>query len=185
MDNLLVYLIQSFNYEALNILVEKYRKNLSSWIKEIINGIQYVKEVDMEYLICEAEIVLYKAIEQYNPEKGVFYSYLKGCVHNSVMNYIRYNQRTKIYALSLDWEIESDLTLKDSLSSTHNMTKIVRRYEIKEELDVLTSKINKYNSSEQQIFYLKMQGYTSEQISKLTEINVRKVNYLLNKIKKS
>ena len=48
MDNLLIYLVQSYNLEALNILVEKYRKIISIWINEEIRKFTKSEQKNIE-----------------------------------------------------------------------------------------------------------------------------------------
>ena len=184
MDNLLIYLAQSYNYEALNILVEKYRKYIPLWVNEALINYNSFKELDKEVIIDDINYSLYKMIETYNQDKGVFYSYIKGAIYNIVMNHIRVCKKNSGYILSLEYEIEEGFTLLDYLSSNDNMSKIIERYNVLEEVENFHDKTNIFNETEKRIIKMKMQGYSNDEISYMTKTSVRRVNYLLNKVKK-
>lgn len=184
MDNYLIYLVQSYNREALKILVDKYRNFLQSWIYELIRSRKYGKDVDIKSLCDDLEIVIYRTIETYDSSKGVFYSYLKGAVHNMIMNNLRYNHRSIAYAISLEQEIDEDIILQDSIAAHDNISLIEERYYAIEELETLIRKIKKLKKDDQIVLYLKMQGYSSKEIAQMTEAKIRNINYLTAKIKK-
>ena len=184
MDNLLIYLAQSYNYEALNILVEKYRKYIPLWVNEALSNYNVFKDVDKDVIIDDINYSLYKMIETYNQDKGIFYSYIKGAIYNIVMNHIRICKKNSGFVLSLEYENEEGFTLLDSLSSNDNMSKIIERFNILEEVENFNEKTNIFNEIEKKIIKMKMQGYSNDEISYMTNTSVRRVNYLINKVKK-
>lgn len=184
MDNLLIYLVQSYNREALNILVEKYQKFIPAWVKEILSNLSISKEVDIDVIIDDVKYSIYKMIETYNQDKGIFYSYIKGAANNIVMNHLRGCKKHSGYILSLEYEIDEGYTLLDSLSSNDNMSKIIERYNMIEEVENFNEKINILKEDEKNIIKMKMQGYSKDEISNMTNTSIRKVNYLINKVKK-
>lgn len=184
MDNLLIYLVQSYNLEALNILVEKYRKIISIWINEEIRKYKISLNFDKEIIYDDLELMLYQIIENYNPSKGVFYTYLKGAVTNMMMNHIRCYQRKNINMISLNQTSIDEIVLEDLLPSSSNLSRITERYNLLEEIDDLKNKLNRFNDDDRLIIYLKMQGFTNDEIEKMTDTNIRQVNYILRKIKK-
>ena len=121
MDNLLIYLVQSYNLEALYFLVEKYRKITSIWVNEEIRKYKIGSNLDKEIIYDDIELMLYQIIENYNPSKGVFYTYLKGAVMNMVMNHIRYYQRRFVCIVSLNQMHSDGMILEDSLPSSNNL----------------------------------------------------------------
>ena len=184
MDNYLIYLVQSYNREALNILIEKYRKSVVVWAMEIIGARNLYKHCDFGVLKSDVEIVLYKAIETYDSSKGIFYTYLKGAVHNIVMNYIRSSRKNFVVTMSLEDEIDEDIILLDSLSSDDNLSKIEERFYGIDEFKELQEKMGLLKKEEQDILYLKMLGYSYQEISDMTKTNIRSINYLIKKVKK-
>ena len=66
MDNYLIYLVQSYNKEALKLLIEKYRKSVIIWAQEIIGARTLFREYDVGLIKNDVEMVLYKAIETYD-----------------------------------------------------------------------------------------------------------------------
>mgnify|MGYP003502610531 CR=1 FL=1 len=63
MDNLLIYLAQSYNYEALNILVEKYKKYIPLWVNEALSNYNVFKDVDKDVIIDDILIPLGKGVK--------------------------------------------------------------------------------------------------------------------------
>lgn len=183
MDNYLIYLVQSYNKEALKLLIEKYRKSVFIWAQEIIGARTLYREYDVGLIKNDVEMVLYKAIETYDSSKGIFYTYLKGAVHNVIMNYLRTNRRSINNAISLDYEIDEDIVLLDSISSCDNISRIEERLYMMEDFKLLEEKFEILKDEEKHMLHLKMLGYTCQEISNMTKTNIRKVNYLFRKIK--
>ena len=114
MDNILIYLIQSYNVEAFNILFNKYYKLSKIWAKDILKMNEYFN-VEFEYLESDLINNLYRAFESYDSSKGVFYSYIKSAVHFTVRNYMRDIQKNIVCSYSLDSEIEEKDIPQDTL----------------------------------------------------------------------
>ena len=64
------------------------------------------------------------------------------------------------------------------------MSKIVERYYVLEEVETVINRIELFKEEEQIVIRLKMQGYSNDEISRMTEISNRKVIYILTKFKK-
>ena len=64
------------------------------------------------------------------------------------------------------------------------MSKIVERYYVLEEVEETLNKIDLLKEEDKYVVRLKMQGYSVDEISRMTEFNLRKVNYILAKFKK-
>lgn len=183
MDNLLVYLIQSFNNEAFDILFDKYMKYSQMWAKEILkNGGYRINDYDL--LECDLVNNLYRVFESYDSSKGIFYSYAKSAVYFTVRNFLRDYLKVNSNTFSLNNEIEDNILLVDILSSEDNMSKIVERYYFIEEVETFFNKIDLFNDSDKKVILLKMQGYSIDEISRMTELNVRRINYIVAKLKK-
>ena len=183
MDNLLIYLIQSFNYDAFQILFNKYYKYSKIWAKELIKINGYNSN---EFDSLEGDLInnIYRAIESYDSSKGVFYSYIKSAVNFTVRNYFREYLKFNNNVFSLDSEIEEEINLIDTIPSEDNMSKIVERYYILEEVETVINRIELFKEDEQKVIKLKMQGYSNDEISRMTELSNRKVIYILTKFKK-
>ena len=183
MDNILIYLIQSYNVEAFNILFNKYYKLSKIWAKDILKMNEYFN-VEFEYLESDLINNLYRAFESYDSSKGVFYSYIKKAVNFTVRNYMRDLQKSIICSYSLDSEIEENILLMDVIASEDNMSKILERYHLVEEVDEFLDKVSLFKEDDQLIVKLKMQGYSANEIFKMTGFNMRKISYILSKVKK-
>ena len=183
MDNILIYLIQSFNYDAFEIIFNKYLKLSKIWANDFVKMSGYFT---FDYDILENDLInnLYHVIENYDSSKGIFYSYVKTAVYFTVKNFLREITKNNINTCSLESEVEDDLYLIDVLSSEDNMSKIVERYYILEEVETVINRIELFKEDEQKVIKLKMQGYSNDEISRMTEVSNRKVIYILTKFKK-
>ena len=183
MDNILIYLIQSFNCDAFEIIFNKYLKLSKIWANDFVKMSGYFT---FDYDILENDLInnLYHVIENYDSSKGVFYSYVKTAVYFTVKNFLREITKNNINTCSLESEVEDDLYLIDVLSSEDNMSKIVERYYVLEEVEEILNKIDLLKEEDKYVVRLKMQGYSVDEISRMTEFNLRKVNYILAKFKK-
>ena len=184
MDNLLIYLIQSFNYEAFQILFNKYYRYSKIWAKELIKIYGYnLNELDS--LECDIINNLYHAIESYDCSKGVFYSYIKRAVNFTVKNYFReYFKFNSTNVFSLESKVEDEINLIYIIPSDDNMSKIVERYYVLEEVETVINRIELFKDEEQIVIRLKMQGYSNDEISRMTGFSNRQVIYILTKFKK-
>lgn len=183
MDNLLIYLIQSYNREALDFLFDKYLKISKIWAKELLISNGY-SMYELEFLECDLINNLYRSIESYDSSKGIFYSYIKSVVNFTVKNYFRDYLRFNLNACSLESEIEDDIVLLDVLASEDNVSKIVERSYVLEEMETVINKLELFKDEEKDVIKLKMGGYLIDEISKKTGLSIRKVNYIISKFKK-
>ena len=64
------------------------------------------------------------------------------------------------------------------------MSKIVERYYVLEEMETVINRIELFKEEEQIVIRLKMQGYSNDEISRMTGFSNRQVIYILTKFKK-
>ena len=64
------------------------------------------------------------------------------------------------------------------------MSKIVERYYVLEEVETVINRIELFKEEEQIVIRLKMQGYSNDEISRMTGFSNRQVIYILTKFKK-
>ena len=136
--------------------------------------------------LLESDLInnLYHVFESYDSSKGVFYSYVKSAVYFTVKNFIRELTKNNISVCSLDNKVDDDILLLDVIASDDNMSKIVERGYILEEVEDVLDRINLFDEIDKKVIMLKMQGYHVDEISRMTGFNCRKVNYVLAKFKK-
>lgn len=136
---------------------------------------------DIEELKSVSMLGLVKAANTYNPDKNVkFLTYATRVIDNEIKLYLRKNKKN-IGIMSLEYEYEDDLFLKDKLTDTEN------DFEIKvEEKDLCLNafeKIKDYSIKEQKIFHLYIyNGYTTRLISELTGVSQSYVSRVLKQI---
>ena len=83
-DYELLYMIKENNDEAIDIMIEKYEPI----IKKLASSFSYNYEsVDMEDLIQEGRIAVYKSINTYKDSKALFYTYVIVAIKNAMLNF--------------------------------------------------------------------------------------------------
>ncbi len=176
-DYELIYMIKE-DEEALSYMVKKYeplfRKLSYSFAKKYQN-----KGIDYEDLVQQCRITLCQVIDKYDYNRDiVFYSYLLICLRRSLHNYTRgldnkpdcYN-----YMDVLNYENLSEFTLDIDVLNDYI------DYEF--ERDIINFK-NSLDSLDACVFELRYNNFSYKDIASLLEINVKKVDNTLLKIRK-
>jgi RNA polymerase sporulation-specific sigma factor len=176
-DYELVYMIKE-NEEALEYLLKKYEplfKRLAfSFAFKYKN-----KGLDVEDIVQYCRIILCKTVDMYNPSNDVlFYSYLIVCLKRGIINYVSRNMYKHSQYNYMDLEDYDNL---DSFIDGYDAYKNYIDYEVQ------TSIINFKNSLsflDANIFELRYNGFSYKEIASLLEIEVKKVDNSLLKVRK-
>ena len=176
-DYELVYMVKE-DEEALNYMIKKYEPLFKSYAYSFTKKHRY-KGLDPEDLIQHLRITLCYAIDRYDSRKDVlFYSYLLTCLKRSVSNYGRkllnkpdcYNYMDIENYDNLDCFVSS-FDMYDNLIDTEYEREII---DFKNSLSFLDA----------QIFELRYNGFSYRNIADLLEIDPKKVDNQLLKIRK-
>lgn len=189
-DDLLLYLIYQMDENSLHTLIHKY----GIYNRRMLRRMLYKQELADKEGDCLAEltVLLLKAVYAYRPDKkasfATFYHYF---VLHYVAAYRRRlwsNQgRSEHCAMSLDSYVREDRS--DRISDyipNRDMTLegVYTLYQMQEE-HVLRKLFASLNLMERQIVWLKLWGLRYEEIADALNIEVRKVEYVLAKVRKS
>lgn len=147
------------NYEYINLTAKKYCNIYKIKSDDRYDAIQE----------CFIKIILGLDGNKFDPEKSSIKTWIDRCINNCVIDYCKKNKRYFTYELKDSVvEFEDDLILDNIL------------------IDEI---LNTLNPTEKQIVKLKLQSYTSKEISEklqLTDSNIRKIySRLIKRINKN
>lgn len=181
------------DYEILYLIGESddYRETIFKKYKPMLSEIcskymQSLKKCGMEFddLYQEALIALNRAIDSYDYNSSLFYSYVNICVNRHLSTFYRTSttkrSSTLNYAISMDYAINDldDVTIYDVISDNSNVYG-----DVDISLDVIDFK-NQLSDREAQVFELRWNGFTYKEISKLIDIKIKNVDYYMQKIRR-
>ena len=188
-DYELIYLIREENEEAKNRFYEKYTPLVETKAKKYFTQIQN-KGYEMNDLVQEGMIGLASAINDYVPEKDVkFITFANVCIDRQIISFIRDVSRNKHQVLNSSLSLDSRneisgrslLDILDDSNSDVNPEKSFISYEEQEELK---NKVKEnLTERERQVFDLRFEGFTYQEISMLLNISTKSVDGAISRIK--
>ena len=176
-DYELVYMVKE-DEEALNYMIKKYEPLFRSFAYSFVKKHKY-KGLDPEDIVQHLRITLCYAIDRYDSQRDVlFYSFLLTCLKRSVANFTR-KQLNKP-----DCYNYMDLDNYDNLEEFKSSFDMYDYYIDSEyEKEIINFK-NSLSTLDAQIFELRYNGFSYGDIASLLEINEKKVDNQLLKIRK-
>lgn len=185
-DNELVYLCNENNEDAVNLIIEKYKKYILIILKDLLKEYNIVG-YEISDFYQEGLIGLLQAINSYKEEKNIsFYTYACKCIKNNIMSAIRISFRLKNRILNNSYSLDKLLDesnedyyncFKDNSSDPDN---ILMKNEEKEEL-IGTLK-NKLSKSENIVFDLRLKGLKNSEICELLGKSRKSIENTMNRI---
>lgn len=184
-DEELVILAQNRNEEAMNELLAKYKSLVNKIARSffLIGG-------DMEDIVQEGMIGLYKSITHFDKEKNAsFKTFATTCIKHQIQSAVKVasSEKNKILSQALpitethnqdDEEEEIELLIPSNLPSP---AEEVLEHEKLKEIYLL---INKHLSNlEKRILALYLKGFSYNEISSIAEINKKSIDNALSRIK--
>lgn len=181
------------DYELLYLIGESddYREDIFKKYKPVLCDIcsKYVNSmkrcgIDFDDLYQEALIALNKAIDSYDYNSSLFYSYVNICVNRHLSTFYRSINNKKNSTLNSSISMSSyisslsDITIDDVLTDNKNSYD-----DIDTSLDLINFK-NNLSDIESQIFELRWNGFTYREIAMLIDIKIKCVDYYIQKIKR-
>ena len=172
-DNELIYLLNEDSDHYRYILFEKYKPIIISIVNDYydrFNGLY----IDYDDLFQEGLIGFNNAINSYNTNNSIFYTYASICIKRSVISYIRklYSKKNLLFNNSLDDSYYDTFIVFDNDIFLSNM------YEYE-----FTYLKNVLSNEESLVFELKYNGFSNTEICKLLELSIYKITRILYKTK--
>ncbi len=161
-DDELVYVAKRNNPLAFKLLEERYLYHILYWCSVV-----YLDKGIKKYAISMCYQLLYRCIDRYQFDKGVFYAFYR----ESCLNYLKslYNEQK----LRRRNEITSDDL------SNYSFTYILND---SDSFDL--SFMDELNMLEKRIIDLRIDGYTYNEITKQLDIDNKKIDNTLTKVRK-
>ena len=167
-DNELLFLVSESNEEARSELVKKYT-GIVHKIAYKYTSLAETFGIEEKDLIQEGFIGLSKAIDTYDVGKNVlFYTYVTLCIETSIKSALRTASKKKHQSLnnsiSLDKLYEEEMNINEILKDENSDPSI--QLLDKESIDEILNDSKKILTSfEYDVFKLKIEGYSNEEIS--------------------
>ena len=172
-DYELLYLVNEDSDQYRNILFEKYKPIITSIVNDYFtryNGLC----IDYDDLFQEGLIGFNNAINSYNTNNSIFYTYATLCIKRNIISYIRglYAKKNLIFNNCLDDEYYNLFIYIDNDIFASSM------YEYE-----FTNLKNRFSYNDSMVFELKFNGFSNVEISKLLGLSLSKINRIICKIK--
>ena len=173
-DSELVYLVKE-NEEVLSLMIHKYEPLFKKLAFSFVQNHKY-KGLDVDDLIQQCRITMCYALDRYdNSNETKFYSYLIVCLNRAIRNYARsYLKKPDVYTVDDDYSLEN-VSLNDYLLDgmlENDILNYIKNFS----LDL--------NFFETCVFELRFNNFSYKEISTLLEVNVKKIDNTLLKIRK-
>lgn len=148
-------------------IANKYRANYSEEFEDI-------KQL--------ALIGLWKAVTRYN-DKNALSTFAYVVIQNEINLYLRKIKKS-VKIISMNAEIEDNLTLGDMLQAEDGVEELLDYIEQKEIEKVLNEVLESKNETYQNVYELYRQGYRQHQIAEMVEMSQANVSRIISKINK-
>ena len=181
-DEELCSLGQKGDTEAVENLIERYRQTVLA-----ISRSYYLSGGGIEDLSQEGMIGVFRAIMTYNKDKSTFKNYAILCIKSSIITLIKKHNRDKNKPLNYyvplsgynDFDTDKNVAVTDSTIDPE-----IRYIDKETELELfnqITSLLSKYENS---ILKYYLQGYSYEEMAKITSKDAKSIDNALQRIRK-
>ena len=185
-DTELLFLVSESNEDARSELVKKYTGIVNKIASKYV-GLAETFGIDQKDLVQEGLIGLSKAIDTYNYDKLVlFYTYVTLCIETSIKTALRVGSKKKNQSLnnsiSLDKLYEDEININEIVKDEQSDPSI--QLLDKESIDEILKKSKEVLTSfEYEVFKLKSEGYSNEEISLKTGKDKKSIENTIFRIK--
>lgn len=179
-DYELIYLIKEGIEEAVELVLEKYEPLIKNTASYYINCFGR-KKVDYDDLLQEGRLGLIQAIRGFSDKKeALFYTFAVLCIKGRMINFMLHNNRLKNYPLNNSYSLD-DNVLSNNVPDDFDINSIFDYFYLEEKIIMFK---NTLDFDDSLIFELKFNSFSYKEISKLLDIDIKKVDNCLYKIKK-
>ena len=184
-DEEIVLLAQAGNSDAEEYLLQKYEKMVYTWTRSF-----FLQGGEMDDVIQEGMIGLYKAIRDFSAGTSSFWAFAKLCITRNVISAIKGTTRQKHIPLNSYTSLhkpvndsEGDRTLLETLSNSKvNDPETVAI--IRDQLKKAGETIKRHFSSfEFEVFQLYLAGYTYREIAERLDVHTKSIDNALCRVK--
>ncbi len=187
-DYELLYLVSENNEEAKEIFFEKYKPIVEMKAKNFYPYVKY-KGYELSDLIQEGMIGLNRAINDFKEQKNVqFATFASICIERHILTFIRDVTRQKHKILNDSVSIDSTKDymgrpLMEIIFDDKNRNPEDSLIESDEELELLEKIRNKLTDREYEVFELRMQGFSYQEMACLLNTTPKAIDGTISRIK--
>ena len=174
-DYELVYMVKENDDSALEKIFEKYKPVIN---KLTLKYFKIYKKIGIskDDIIQEARIGLMNALNTFNENQNLFYSYAYVCMERQLINYCRSYDNKKNYAINYSLNLNNNY--KDIVINAESIDKNI----ISNELFFECMRNLKFEHSI--VFELKYNGFTYKEIAELLDLPISTVSGRMTSIRK-
>ncbi len=187
-ENELIYLVSENNEDARDLFFEKYDNIIRMKCSKYKTFIES-KGYEFNDLFQEGRLGLTQALNDYNEQKNVkFYTFANLCIDRQIATFLKHIARDKNKLLndsiSLDTTVNSvGKPLVELILDDKNIDPEKSSIEIEEQDELYNRIEEKLTSSEQDVFNLRIQGFTYKEIAQLLNTTEKAVDGAISRIK--
>ncbi len=170
-DNEVILLINSGEYENLQIIINRYLPLIIKMAK------QYCPNNEIEDAVQEATFALYSAVKNYDSQRSSFSNFAAVCIKRAVIAHLRKNNSQKVIPNELLMPIE-EVSLP-SLESPENI--LIEREDYKALADSIRLELS---GMEYKVLQLFLEGKSYSEIALEMDITTKAVDNALARIRK-
>lgn len=185
-DYELIYQIRENDGVAYNALVTKYSNLVGMLAKKYLSSNKY-NGIDYDDLFQEGMLGVLKAIDDYNSNDTLFYTYAALCAKREMEKTLKCANRYKYKSLNESTSLNkplnngSNLTLEETIASNFDVDVELLSKDLSYKLIEIK---NNLPFKDSMIFELRMNGFNSREISELLDTTKRSIDYHWRKIRK-
>lgn len=185
-DYELVYQVRENDDIAYETIFSKYSNLVGKMAKKMLSKNKNIG-LDFDDLYQEGMYGVVRALSDFDESNTMFYTYVCLCAKREMERIVKANKRMKHSILNEAYSIDeniknsSDIILGDLLPSEYNLE---TDYNSKKECDRLFSFKYELEFIDSLIYELKLNNFTTKEISILLDLTYKNVNYRLHKIRK-
>jgi RNA polymerase sigma factor (sigma-70 family) len=185
-DDELIYMIHQGSGIARKMLFDKYYPIISQLISKAVFNPAYFK-VDYDDLINNGIVMLTNAINNYRPENGYFYSYIKMLVVTETKGYMRrfLIKQHDLIEISYDHysNDDNDMSLLNFIPSNDFYSAPSDFYVLKEGIERFATTPS-LTPLEKRIFMLKNEGYSYLEIATMHNLTAKDIDNIVQKVRR-
>ncbi len=182
----LIYQVRENDEVAYGALIDKYSHLVTMLAKKYLKKNNNIG-LEFDDLYQEGMMGVIKALDDYNANDTIFYTYASLCAKREMDKIIKIHKRKKMSPLnnsiSLNYCIEgkTNCSIEDLIPSKFDLE---QEFEYEETFNKLMNAKYSLDLTDSSIFELKMNGFSTREIANLLELTYKSVDYRMRKIRK-
>lgn len=189
-DDELIYMCRKGSEIAWEMLEERYRLFIYSWIHEKVLTFRHLT-MTVDELHLAMRMSFRQAVEGYQPESGLFYSYAKLCIMRDIISYLRTEMSQQSRQNRLNYSTDEPIpdqegmTYGDLAQGSYWMGDPVETIHVAESWQSIRKVLDEeLTEMEEELFLRYQQGEDYQSLADRFQLSTKKVDNLLQKVKR-